>query len=455
MRQPEAQFYPRGEQEDGAPAATATRGRSRAAAEARGRAAAPAGRGLAILASMKPLHAAALALLLALPQGQPMFRSTAAVIEVDVIVRGANGFVHGLTADDFEVREDGKPHAIQQFYLVSSGGGSSVDPAAARQASRMFLLVFDLDHLGVEALTRLKIAAESFITSELGPTDVAGIVANGRVIGGRLTNVKPELLRAISTLKPVPDARAVRMQKLREFPRIESEFEASRIEQGDARMLREAAERVCAQNQQLCLSEGGHAIITEKLELKARQYVDEARGAAGGIMRALTTLISGLGRMPGRKTLVLITEGFFVEESIPALQQLAARAARNGVAIYGLDGRGLAGSGTRQMVDAITEGSSLSTAFDTASRGPELLAGSTGGFVVRNASHFAGALGDIARDTSTYYVIGYAPERTTLDGKFRKVEVRAKGKAQGLEVRARKGYLATPLPPAATARGGG
>jgi VWFA-related protein len=191
----------------------------------------------------------------------------------------------------------------------------------------------------------------------------------------------------------------------------------------------------------------------EQMDRKARQYVDEARAATGAIMRSLTAVIGGLARMPGRKTLVLLTEGFFAEESLPGLQQIAAQAARNGVAIYGLDGRGLAGSGTPEMADVTTQGAGLTRAFDTVGAGPDMLAGGTGGMVIRNASHFAGALGDIARDTSSYYVLGYAPARPELDGSFRKIEVKMKAR-RDLEVRARKGYLATPLPPQATLRGG-
>jgi hypothetical protein len=49
------------------------------------------------------------------------------------------------------------------------------------------------------------------------------------------------------------------------------------------------------------------------------------------------------------------------------------------------------------------------------------------------------------RDTSTYYVIGYQPDNPTLDGKVRKIEVKAD--MPGVKVRARKGYAAVALPP--------
>ena len=51
----------------------------------------------------------------------------------------------------------------------------------------------------------------------------------------------------------------------------------------------------------------------------------------------------------------------------------------------------------------------------------------------------------IARDTSTYYVLGYSPTNTNMNGKFRKIEV--KTSIDGATVRARKGYMATPMAP--------
>ena len=45
-----------------------------------------------------------------------MFRSRLNVISVDVIVRDKSGaVVRGLTAADFEVREDGRPQEVASF----------------------------------------------------------------------------------------------------------------------------------------------------------------------------------------------------------------------------------------------------------------------------------------------------------------------------------------------------
>jgi VWFA-related protein len=190
----------------------------------------------------------------------------------------------------------------------------------------------------------------------------------------------------------------------------------------------------------------------ERIDVKARQYIDEARGAVGNLLRTLSTMSTGLARLPGRKTMMLLSDGFFAEESRPALLQIAAQAARSGVTIYALDSRGLAGSGGREMVDVTTSGRGLVTAFDSAGDGPAILAGETGGFVLENASNFTGALTQIADDTSAYYVVGYTPASAALDGKFRKIEV--KTRVRDVTLRARKGYLATPLPDQAALRGG-
>src|SRR5258706_6897921 len=73
----------------------------------------------------------------------------------------------------------------------------------------------------------------------------------------------------------------------------------------------------------------------------------------------------------------------------------------------------------------------------------------TGGFVVRNANQFDKAIAQIADDAGNYYVLGYLPP-SPADGKFHRIGVKVK--RQGVSVRARRGYTATPRPrPAMTA----
>ncbi len=184
--------------------------------------------------------------------------------------------------------------------------------------------------------------------------------------------------------------------------------------------------------------------VENLIQQKARLYIRQARTLASSTVRSLQTVATGLSRIPGRKTVMFLTEGFFSEDSRGALEKVAAQAARGGTTIYTIDGRGLT-NGSSINPDVLTATRARSTAFDTADDGPNILTAGTGGFMVRNIDDMSRAFGLIVRDTSTYYVIGYQPDNATMDGKFRRIEV--KSRVAGIKVRARKGYAALALPP--------
>jgi VWFA-related protein len=158
----------------------------------------------------------------------------------------------------------------------------------------------------------------------------------------------------------------------------------------------------------------------------------------------LDKVSNGLAKIPGRKTVVLLSEGFFIQDMRTTLQSVAAHAARNGITIYSIDGRGLI-NGLSANPDVVSMAASRSQAFDTGEDGPTILTQGTGGFTVRNIDDMSRAFGLIVRDTSTYYVIGYQPENAKMDGKIRKIEI--KTAVDGAHVRSRTSYAATELPP--------
>ena len=184
--------------------------------------------------------------------------------------------------------------------------------------------------------------------------------------------------------------------------------------------------------------------VENLIQQKARLYIRQARMMTTHTLQSLETVSRGLAKIPGRKTVVFLTEGFFVEDNRSDLEAIAAQAARNGITIYSIDGRGLInGMATNPDVTLMDRG--RVTSFDTGEDGPKILTEGTGGFMVRNIDEMSRGFGLIVRDTSTYYVIGYQPENTTMDGKIRKIEVKAS--RPGVKVRARKSYAATKLPP--------
>lgn len=395
------------------------------------------------------------------PGPQATFRAATNLVEVDVVVLDKDGrFVPGLTIDDLEVFEDGKRQTVQQFYLVTNAMGgvpAGVQSAPATgpdnpRGRRIFVFMFDEEHLATESLTRVKVGAERFVNVQFAPGDVGGVYLNGAMYRGRLTTSRTEILAGIRAVSPATETRDSLLASFREFPAIPSEADAVRIEYGDRRLLDDLAARVCGLNPAECQREGGAQQVHNTLENKAKDYVRFARVMTSNTVRKLNIVATSLSSVPGRKTVVFMSDGFFTDEVRSDLQQVAAVAARGGTTFYTIFGKGTGSVGGR-TTDAMTAERGTESTHDTAEDGPEILTSGTGGFVVRNLNDVSRAIGLVARDTSTYYVMGYQPDNIVMDGKVRKIEVRPR--TAELRVRARKGYVASPLPAMQTIKIGG
>jgi VWFA-related protein len=393
---------------------------------------------------------------------QQTFRATTVVVEVDAIVTDSKGqFVTDLTADDFEVFDEGAPQKIERVYLVNGSSvnavprpATAIDDVAAHTPGppappqRVFVLVFDQEHMQEGAFKRMREAAITFLTNEFRTGDVGGVVIGSAMAGNQLTSDRDALLAAVRNAKPSA-AKTSRRLELFEWPRLSTESEAIRIALSDDReVLAQAVRRACQDDSTVCKNGSPEPMVMEK----ARSIVAELRPAARRTVVALQALASGLGRLPGRKTIILMTEGFFIEESWADLRQIVGAAARSNVRVYSLDARGLdtrQANDLRQLGVMDAGGGMPLEAYNTIEDGPNTLAIDTGGYPIRRTNTFADALAEIARDTSRYYVLGYSPSSAPADGSFRRLTVRVK--RQGVKVRARRGYLATA--PAVTTSG--
>jgi VWFA-related protein len=393
---------------------------------------------------------------------QTTFRATTSLVEVDAVILDNHGqFVPGLTADDLKLFEDGKPQAIQQFYMVTHDSASVVPQASLsvagmqmpeERARRVFVLVFDEGSLATESLMRVKKGAEQFIQDQIGPGDVGGVFVNSGMYRGRLTTDKNELLLAVKSSKPAFDTRQSLLASLREFPKIPSEIDAERIEQGAMEVTESLGEAACNEDPVTCLQDGNLQGVENLLQQKARLYVRTSRSLVAQTIQNLQYVAGGLAHIPGRKTMIILSEGFFAEESRAILENVAAQAARGGTTIYSIDGRGNV-NGMSVNPDVVRASMSRSGGLDTNDDSMNILTSGTGGLMVHGMDDFSRAFGMVVRDTSTYYVIGYQPDKNVMDGKYRKIEL--KPNAPGLTIRARKGYLAVTLPPLEQIRASG
>lgn len=404
---------------------------------------------------------------------RPTFQSAAQLVEVDVRVTDASGrFIGTLTRDDFEVFEDGRPQPIEAM-LVVSDGVTSADPAprAGRTdpmslpASHAWVFAFDLQHLSPAGVTRTRDALVRFVDGEFRDGHFGGVLAGVKMANGRLTTDRAELRAAVSAVQPAAEIRA-RALDLRDWPVFRDALEALRIDGAagvatDRDLLEQVRERACRDKPEACrrsvrgvdeddaARRAGGGIPAEaeehvrnEIRQKARRITTELRAAARQTLTTLRAVVSGLARVPGRKTLVLFSEGFFFDETAAELRETVAAAARAGVTFYSIDARGLDRFGDRlsDQPGAMELSSSGQAQFDEKSDGPNSLAVDTGGLALRNGNDFTRALGRVAADTRTYYLLAYRPANTAFDGTFRRIQVKVK--RPGLVVRARAGYIA-------------
>jgi hypothetical protein len=133
---------------------------------------------------------------------------------------------------------------------------------------------------------------------------------------------------------------------------------------------------------------------------------------------------------------------------LDSVRDAVGGATRSNVAIYAIDPRGLTSLGDESMEltnlpDDPSIGIGVTSLLDElriSQDNLKWLAEETGGFAAVNTNDFLTSFDRVVRDNSTYYVLGYYPENQKRDGRFRRIEVRTT--RPGLEVRARKGYVA-------------
>ena len=124
------------------------------------------------------------------PVQQPFKAGTNLVVVPVVVVDGKNATVTGLTAEDFQVTEDGKPVKIETFTPPAGSDAENLD------TSRFIVLTLDNLSVPMEMVYRVKTIANGFV-DRLGPHDVMSVIA---LSGDQAvtTNSKAELKAAIN-----------------------------------------------------------------------------------------------------------------------------------------------------------------------------------------------------------------------------------------------------------------
>ena len=165
---------------------------------------------------------AALAFQQAPPQ-QPVFRSGVQVVEVDARVFDRDGkFVTTLAREDFEILEDGVPQQIVAMTLVGAAVADNIPTASTSPPStgatlqpsnppttgrQTWIFFFDLNHLSAGGgFSRAREAVEEFIAKRFRDGDMAGVIAGDKMVNGRLTSMRAELVQAVRSVNRAPSS---------------------------------------------------------------------------------------------------------------------------------------------------------------------------------------------------------------------------------------------------------
>ncbi len=383
-------------------------------------------------------------------------------VRVDVVVTDKSGQPRsGLAREDFAVFEDGQLQTLAQFEAYSrrlpgtppatsapavAAAAAVVETARPRPARYVVLAVDDL-HIEFGNLARAKKALTRFVDEDMGAEDVVALVTMSGAVSQELTRDRAVLRQTISRITPRPRGGA-----WLGVPYI-SEYQAELIERGDLDALAIAVaeikwERPREPNPEL------------EARMKARAIFEESVYSARATLETLENLIRNMARLPGRKVLFLLSDGFLVGLSARGgagydIRSIADAGTRAGGGGYTHATRGLAAhihSGGRRAASTrrvgISDARTYSTVFamerqseEAARDGINALAADTGGFLVKNKSDLHAGLKRMLDDTETYYVLAYEPTNTKRDGAFRRIEVRLPG-LHDVRVRARTGYFA-------------
>ncbi len=180
-----------------------------------------------------------------------------------------------------------------------------------------------------------------------------------------------------------------------------------------------------------------------------------------GTVGALTWVVGGLQGMPGRKSVIMLSDGFklwvnertgpvafarVLERTSAQLHKLVDLANRTGVVIHTIDARGLQTGMAGAKRPGVVDLKYVTNNWD----GLSYLAEETGGLFTKNDNDLPGAVDKSADDQNGYYLLGYNPGSDTFKlkkGKSKYHRVAVKVKRPGLEVRSRTGFFGVPDEP--------
>jgi VWFA-related protein len=417
---------------------------------------------------------------------RPTVRTATAGVLIDVTVLDKDGRpITDLTGADFEISEDGKLQQIVSATLMRGGLPTHINAAAAAQASSgrptdgsaapassptptptVTAILFD--SLSSDARPFATKAAAQFISTLSSPNEYAGVFESGLAMTTVLpfTNHAADLRAAIDHVANTPtDNLSAEAERKRAITRTQGLDPATPVTTGAEESR---GWTTLAEYEQRLYVPGGRgadpreALLTRmalRMQDGYSRFLNEYEG--DGSLAGLRSAVAALAPLSGRKSVLYFTEELPITSRLkPRFDSLISEANRANVTVYVVDAaglrvnskeaetsRGVNVAGAQGVGDVSRDGAftkDLEKQEQMLSSRPAAalgrLANETGGFLIDNTNDLGKGVARMQSERTTYYLLGYQPTNTALDGKFRKVTVKVKrGK---YIVRARTGYIA-------------
>ena len=402
------------------------------------------------------------------PDQEDVIRISANLISVDVMVKDKKGkAITDLKAEDFTLSENGVRQNIEFFDSTLAGGS---DPARTGSISvitrpgqpnnlprNIIALVLDGQTTEGANLKHVRDGLMKYIRERISDSDSVALFA----ISGGLQLLQPFTQDKARLLAAVEKADGVST--------VSKTSEQRGINEAIAAIRDQLA---AAPPADIVTPAGGSAAAQAMISRRVLEQYIQLRSSLSSqqtrpILAGLAAICEGLRAIPGKKTLVMFSQGFIAPQNLDwQVQSTIDLANRANVAIYIIDASGLTGgtppsgalvptsalsgisaansqesrirAGAGESVFDITRQEGLNRQQDLLYR----ISGDTGGQFIKNTNDVAAGLERIDEEIRSRYTLAYRSTDPNFDGSFRKVKIEV-GRADA-KVMARAGYYAIP-----------
>lgn len=361
------------------------------------------------------------------------FKSRVNLVVVPVVVRDAGGRAVGnLRKEDFQLFDRGKPQAITKFSIEKSGaqavreaesaavkaGEKPGESAPPTLPDRFTAYLFDNVHAESGDLIHARDAAMRHLAA-LDSTARAAIFSTSGQTSLDFTDDRAKLRETLLRLQPRPAARGI---KGMQCPDV-SYYLADLIQNKSDQQALQAA----TQDAMNCL----HSTQVRVAEHAARSAASVALSAGDHESRLALSVLSDVIRrvsaMPGQRSIVLVSPGFFIpNDLVENKANVIEGAIHANIIISSLDARGLytlLPGGDASQPGYASDRAGLKSRYDRDSAAQEAdvlaeLAEGTGGAFFHNSNDLDAGFQRVDAAPEYVYMLGFSPENLKLDGRF-------------------------------------